>query len=139
RFGSYSMAATFAGIPNLSRLKSMMRYACLWPPEINREVTRPVLLRPPDFGRGPTSDFSGSFFVRPSRVTMVMKRRLGVVGENFFIPMVCLHLRELGDLLAGHEFHVCFLPVRAVSGKASAAAQFAVEIRRPYLFHFYVE
>src|ERR1700733_5616203 len=88
RFGSYSIAATFAGMPNLSRLKSMIRYACLWPPAMNREVTRPVLLRPPDFGRGWTSDFSGFSFVMPSRATTVTYRRLGVVGENFLIALV---------------------------------------------------
>ena len=29
RLGSYSMAATLAGTPSLSRLKSMIRYCCL--------------------------------------------------------------------------------------------------------------
>src|ERR1019366_3563557 len=104
---------------------------------MNREVTRPVLLRPPDLGRGSTSDFSGVCLVMPSRDTTVMKRRLGVVGENFLIAI--LHLREFGDLLASHELHVCLLPVRAVTGESSAAAQLAVEIRRAYCFHFYVE
>ena len=32
RFGSYSIAATFAGTPSLFRLKSTRRYRCLWPP-----------------------------------------------------------------------------------------------------------
>ena len=32
RFGSYSMAATFAGTPSLFRRKSMTRYWRLWPP-----------------------------------------------------------------------------------------------------------
>ena len=41
RFGSYSMAATLAGTPSLVRLKSMMRYCCLWPPPRWRAVLRP--------------------------------------------------------------------------------------------------
>ena len=41
RFGSYSMAATLAGTPSLFRLKSMMRYCCLWPPPWWRAVLRP--------------------------------------------------------------------------------------------------
>src|SRR5271165_7175183 len=115
RLGSYSIAATFAGTPCLSRLKSITRYACLWPPPIKRDVTRPVLLRPPVFCRGSTRHFSGVSLVMPTRDTTVMKRRLGVVGENFLIAI--LHLRELGDLLASLEFHVCFLPVRTVARK----------------------
>ena len=39
---------------------------------MKREVTRPVLLRPPDFGRGSTSDFSGVCLVMSSRDTTVM-------------------------------------------------------------------
>ena len=46
--------------------------ACLCPPEMKREVTRPVLLRPPDLRCGSTSDFSGVCFVIPSRETTVM-------------------------------------------------------------------
>src|SRR5438045_9761459 len=47
RFGSYSIAATFAGTPSLRRLKSIMRYARLAPPPRWREVLRPCTLRPP--------------------------------------------------------------------------------------------
>src|ERR1700684_976184 len=121
RLGSYSIEATLAGMPNLSRLKSITRYACLWPPEINRDVTCPVLLRPPVFLTGSTRDFSGVSFVMSSRDTAVMKRRLAVVGENFLIAIFAsfrfsaLHLGELGDLLAFREFHVCFFPVRTIA------------------------
>ena len=59
RFGSYSMAATLAVTPSLMRLKSMMRYCCLWPPPRWRDVLRPWALRPPVFGFGASSDFSG--------------------------------------------------------------------------------
>ena len=41
RFGSYSMAATLAGTPSLTRLKSMRRYWRLWPPPRWRAVLRP--------------------------------------------------------------------------------------------------
>jgi len=74
------MAATTAGMPALSRLKSITRYACLCPPPMNREVTRPVLLRPPERFLDSTSDFSGVCLVISSRETEVVKRRVGVVG-----------------------------------------------------------
>src|ERR1700742_4219911 len=59
RFGSYSIAATLAGTPSLSRLKSILRYRRLAPPPRWREVLRPLELRPPDFVSPSTSDFSG--------------------------------------------------------------------------------
>src|SRR2546423_3090899 len=46
RLGSYSMVATRAGTPSLSRLKSMRRYRRLCPPPRWRVVMRPWLLRP---------------------------------------------------------------------------------------------
>ena len=61
RFGSYSIAATFAGMPSFVRLKSIFRYLRLAPPPRWREVTRPWALRPPDFFSPSVSDFSGSF------------------------------------------------------------------------------
>ena len=80
RLGSYSIDATTAGMPTLSRLKSTTRYACLAPPPMNREVTRPVLLRPPVRFLDSTSDFSGRSLVMSSRDTTVWKRRVGVTG-----------------------------------------------------------
>src|SRR5271157_5473063 len=80
RLGSYSTDATTAGMAALSRLKSTTRYACLAPPPINREVTRPVLLRPPVRFLGSTSDFSGRSRVMSSRDTTVWKRRVAVTG-----------------------------------------------------------
>src|SRR6201996_8895618 len=87
RFGSYSIAATFAGMPNLSRLKSMTRKAFLAPPPRKRDETRPSLLRPPDRFFPVTSDFSGVCLVISSRDTTLMKRRDGVVGLKLFIGM----------------------------------------------------
>src|SRR3954467_8663468 len=47
RFGSYSSRSTVAATSQVRRLKSMWRYLCLWPPAIPRDVTWPLLLRPP--------------------------------------------------------------------------------------------
>src|SRR5450432_2788500 len=100
RLGSYSIAATLAGMPCLSRLKSISRKVCLWPPPMKREDTRPVLLRPPLLRLPNVSDFSGVCLVISSRDTSVMKRRLGVVGLNVLSSMV-LDLRVFRHLLAG--------------------------------------
>src|ERR671921_1670775 len=80
RFGSYSIAATFAGTPSLRRLKSILRYRRLAPPPRWREVLRPFELRPPDFFRPSTSDFSGSSRVISAKSGYVEKRRPGLVG-----------------------------------------------------------
>src|SRR4028118_1141404 len=85
RLGSYSMAATLAGTPSLSRLKSMMRWARLAPPPRWREVLRPLLLRPPDLVRPTVSDFSGSVLVISAKSANVMKRRPAEVGLTFLI------------------------------------------------------
>src|SRR5918995_4236684 len=80
RLGSYSIAATRAGIPSLRRLKSMMRYSRLAPPPRWRAVLRPLALRPPLFLRPSTSDFSGVVFVISAKSGYVTKRRPGDVG-----------------------------------------------------------
>src|SRR5690554_3608236 len=93
RFGSYSMWATFAGTPSLSlRRKSMTRYARLWPPPMWRVVMRPALFRPPDFGSGRTSDFSGVSRVISTKSATLEPRRPGVVGLYLRIPMRCQSL-----------------------------------------------
>ena len=57
RFGSYSIAATLAGMPSLSRRKSIRRYSRLCPPPRCHDVVCPLALRPPDFLLAPsTSD-----------------------------------------------------------------------------------
>src|SRR5215212_11584907 len=88
RFGSYSIAATFAGIPSFIRLKSILRYLRLAPPPRWREVTRPWALRPPDFFSPSVSDFSGSSFVTASCWRNVAKRRPGEVGLYFLMAIV---------------------------------------------------
>src|SRR5260370_35153997 len=93
RLGSYSTDATLAGMPVLSRLKSMTRYACLAPPPRNRDEIRPSLLRPPERFLPSTSDFSGRSRVISSRETEVVNRRVGVVGLYFFIGILNWSLR----------------------------------------------
>src|SRR3954471_23732651 len=80
RFGSYSIAATLAGTPSLFRLKSTMRYCCLWPPPRWRDVLRPYELRPPVRGLGASSDFSGLSLLIAEKSETVWKRRPGLVG-----------------------------------------------------------
>src|SRR3954469_22100724 len=80
RLGSYSMAATLAGIPSRRRLKSTLRYRRLAPPPRWREVLRPLTLRPPDFLRPSTSVRSGSVFVISAKSGYETKRRPGEVG-----------------------------------------------------------
>src|SRR4051812_34953801 len=80
RLGSYSIAATLAGIPSLRRLKSTLRYRRLAPPPRWREVLRPLALRPPDFLRPSTSVRSGVVFVISAKSGYETKRRPGDVG-----------------------------------------------------------
>src|SRR5215212_4917950 len=93
RFGSYSTAATLAGIPRLSRLKSISRYFCLWPPPMKREVIRPLLLRPPLFGLPLVSAFSGDVLVMSWYDACVEKRTPGEVGLYLFVAIVVLSYR----------------------------------------------
>src|SRR6266571_6739204 len=87
RFGSYSIAATLAGMPSLRRLKSIERYLRFAPPPRCRLVTRPRELRPPELDLPLTSDFSGCERVISERSTQVAKRRPGEVGFCFLIAI----------------------------------------------------
>src|SRR5579884_890229 len=96
RLGSYSIAATLAGTPNLLRLKSIMRYARLAPPPRWRVVIRPWLLRPACFLSLTVSDFSGLVLVISSKVETDMPRRPGDVGLYCLIgisqsPLAVIH------------------------------------------------
>src|SRR5258708_6637834 len=103
RLGSYSMAVTLAGMPCLSRLKSMMRYARLAPPPRKRLEMRPRLLRPPVLGLPSTSDFSGVCLVMSSRVTTVMKRRDFVTGLYALIGISETSPLGFGPRMNTHE------------------------------------
>src|SRR3954470_19448847 len=104
RFGSYSMAATLAGTPSFVRLKSMMRYCCLWPPPRWRDVLRPYELRPPVLGLGASSDFSGLSLVISEKSETVWKRRPALVGLRLRSGMRALLLAvEQRDALSRGE------------------------------------
>src|SRR5882762_79749 len=90
RLGSYSTDATFAGIVNFSRRKSMRRYWRLWPPLMYRLVMWPLLLRPPVRFSGSSSDFSGSVFVMSAKSETERKRVAGVIGRNCRMPISAL-------------------------------------------------
>src|ERR1700712_1983177 len=97
RFGSYSISATRALTPSLSlRLKSITRYWRLWPPPMWRVVMRPALLRPPVFGSGRSSDFSGVERVISAKSATDEPRRPGVVGLYLRIAIL-FSLRALAD------------------------------------------
>src|SRR3954447_21852243 len=80
RLGSYSIAATLAGMSSLRRLKSIRRYRRLAPPPRWREVLRPYELRPPLFFSPSVRDFSGVFFVISAKSGYETKRIPGEVG-----------------------------------------------------------
>src|ERR1700691_2317508 len=88
RFGSYSIAATFAGIPVFSRRKSTVRYFCACPPPRCHAVISPCEFRPPVRFCTSTSDFSGVCLVISLLSSMDRKRRDGVYGLNVFIAIV---------------------------------------------------
>jgi hypothetical protein len=71
RFGSYSIVVTVAGIPVLSRLKSIMRSLRLCPPPMNRMVVSPELRRPPVRGLGSSSGLCGLVLVMSSLTSVV--------------------------------------------------------------------
>src|SRR3712207_9251615 len=100
RFGSYSIAATFAGTPSLRRLKSILRYLRLAPPPRWREVMRPCVLRPPDLVRPSTRLFSGSLRVTSARSSQVANRLPGLVGLCFLtgMPLRLLALEQLDEI-----------------------------------------
>src|SRR3569833_1332343 len=132
RFGSYSIAATVATTPSLSRLISIMRYAFLAPPPMKRLEMRPRASRPPVRFLPSSSDFSGVSLVMSSRVRYVWKRRGGVTGLKLLIGiwfyLASLNLGVLGDLLSRGQPHIRFFPVRGVAGKTTPAAQLAHEV-----------
>ena len=69
--GTYSIVVTVAGIPVLSRLKSMMRSLRLCPPPINRIVVSPELRRPPVRCLGSTNGLCGCLVVISSLTSVV--------------------------------------------------------------------
>src|SRR3954452_12879659 len=126
RLGSYSIAATLAGMPSRRRLKSTLRYRRLAPPPRWRDVLRPRELRPPDFFRPSVSDFSGVDFVISAKSEYVTKRRPGLVGLVLRIG-ICLALAleplqggEDRDRIALAHLHDRLLPRPALARRVAA-------------------
>src|SRR6202040_2840519 len=86
------MAATFAGMPTLSRRKSTLRYCLLCPPPRCQITISPWLLRPPVRFFGSSSAFSGSCLVMWLLSTTVMNRRDAVYGLKLFSPIAASYL-----------------------------------------------
>src|SRR5579872_1379698 len=104
---------------------------------MNRDVTWPLLLRPPVPFLGSRSDFSGCSLVMSSRETTVWNRRVGVVGLYVLIGM--LDLRPVRRFLAGLQFYVRFLPIRPKTGELAPPALLAFDVARPDMLHFHFE
>src|SRR3990170_1123005 len=118
RFGSYSISETLPGIPNLFRLKSILRYCCLWPPPRWRDVRWPWLLRPPVRFFGSSSDFSGVARVISSNPETERNRVPGVIGRNCLMLISAL---EHGDRVAILERDDRLLPPRGRAAGATAS------------------
>src|ERR1700753_1104825 len=95
RFGSYSIEATFAGTPTLSRRKSTWRYCFLWPPPRCHTTISPWLLRPPERFFASSKDFSGVSLVMWILSRTVINRRDAVYGLKLFSPIASLPLTFL--------------------------------------------
>src|SRR5208282_5133979 len=151
------MAATFAGIPTLSRRKSTLRYCFLWPPPRCQTTISPWLFRPPWRFFGSSKAFSGSCFVMWLLSTTVINRRDAVYGLKLFSPIAASYLllnlvslavaqllvlqvlRVLDHLFVFRELHVRFLPIAPVTFVLSAAAHFADIVRRAHRGHLHLE
>src|SRR3954471_24039130 len=140
RFGSYSMAATFAGTPSLERLKSILRYRRLAPPPRWRDVLRPCAFRPPDFVRPSTSVFSGSSLVISEKSGYETKRRPALVGLGLRIGMR-LALLEAGEALEDRDrvalAHLDdgLLPLARAAGGPAAALGLGLHRHRAHVHH----
>src|SRR3990170_7369054 len=117
RFGSYSISETLPGIPNLFRLKSILRYCRLWPPPRCRDVRWPWLLRPPVRFFGSSSDFSGVVRVTSSNPETERNRVPAVMGRNCLMLISAL---EHGDRVAILERDDRLLPPRGGAADATA-------------------
>src|ERR1700677_1039516 len=155
RLGSYSIEATLPGTPYLSRLKSIRRSFCLWPPPWCLMVKSPELRRPPVRCLTASSGLCGRLVVMSSFTRVVWKRSGGVIGLYVLIGIVSLVLPSktsktvsvtgyhalhrvdvVGHLLALLQANVSLLPVGAETGELAPATLLAQEIggtHAPYL------
>src|SRR4028118_1422632 len=125
RFGSYSSRSTVAGTSQVRRLKSTIRYFCLWPPAMPRLVTWPLLLRPPVLRLPSVSALTGLPFHSADLSTRIRPRRAGLVG------LYCLSAIELDpardvDRLAFSQRDNRLLGVRPLIGLALPALGLAL-------------
>src|ERR687890_218653 len=119
RLGSSSSRSTVAATSHVRRLKSMWRYFCLWPPAIPREVTWPLLLRPPVLRLPSVNALTGLPFQSADLSTRIRPRCDEVVGLYCLSAMV--RASDTGgdvDRLAVGQGHDSFLDVRARVGAA---------------------
>src|SRR5690242_3518484 len=87
RLGSYSIETTVAGMPVLSRLKSIARSLRLCPPPRCQMVMSPALRRPPVRCLIFVSGLCGRSVVSSSFVSVVLNRSDGVVGLYVLMPI----------------------------------------------------
>src|ERR671919_414077 len=119
RFGSYSRRSTVAVTSEVRRLKSTIRYFSLWPPAIPREVTWPLLLRPPVLRLPSVSALTGLPFHSADLSTRIRPRCDEVVG--LYVLSAISLASDTGcdvDRLAFGQCHDRFLDVRTLVGAA---------------------
>ena len=120
------MAATTAGMPTLSRLKSITRYACLCPPPMNREVTRPVLLRPGILAIGLVIGLLSSIIPYTLELEALRRGPARVFGIWMSLePAVAalVGLVMLGEALAVSEWAAIVCVMVACAGAARGSAR----------------
>src|SRR4028118_2069930 len=101
RLGSYSSRSTVPVMSHVRRLKSMMRYFCLWPPAMPREVTWPWLLRPPVLRLPSVKALTGLPFHSDDLSTKIRPRRAGEVGLYCLSAIVLDPARNIDGLALG--------------------------------------
>src|ERR671921_1636266 len=127
RLGSYSSRSTVAATSQVRRLKSMTRYFCLWPPAIPRDVTWPLLLRPPVLRLPSVRALTGLPFHSDDLSTRIRPRCDEVVGL-YCLSAIALASDTGGDVdrLALGQRHDRLLDVRARVGTALPALGLAL-------------
>src|SRR5678816_3835204 len=88
RFGSYSSRSTVAATSQVRRLKSTIRYFFFLPPAIPRDVTWPLLLRPPVLRLPSVKALTGLPFHSDDLSTRIRPRRAGLVGLYCLSAMI---------------------------------------------------
>src|SRR5271168_341938 len=135
RLGSYSIEATLPGTPNLSRLKSIRRSFCLWPPPWCLMVKSPELRRPPVRCFTASSGLCGRLVVISSFTRVVWKRSVGVIGLYVLIGIFLAHLHRVdvvGHFLTRLQTNVGLLPIGAETGEFAPAPFLTQKVSRAH-------